>query len=109
MDFTTVGDRVRALDTIDNAHHFVRRAVHLGLYVDRLRETQIAHDHGEPHPDRTALGNMTSCAYPDVVSGSAEYNNQKARVQGGTNNGQRNINCTPCVESVEFIASSWRP
>ena len=88
MDCTTVGGRVRALDRIDNAHHFVRRAVHLGLYIDRLRETQIAHDHGEPHPDRTALGNMTSCAYPNVVSGSAEYKTKKARIQRGANNGQ---------------------
>lgn len=88
MDCTTVGGRVRALDTVDNAHHFIRRAVHLGLYIDRQRETQIAEDCGESHPDRTALGNMTSCAYPEVVVGSAEYGEKKARVQRGANNGQ---------------------
>lgn len=76
-DCITGGGRVRALDTIDNAHHFVRRALHLGLYLDRQRETQIAQDRGESYPDRTALGNMTSYAYPDVVAGSAEYRGKK--------------------------------
>lgn len=73
IDYTTVGGHVRALDTIDNAHHFVRRAVHLGLYLDRQRETQIAKARGVSYPDRTALGNMTSCAFPDAVVESAEY------------------------------------
>ena len=88
MDCTTVGGRVRALANIDHAHHFVRRAVHLGLYLDRKHETTIAEHRGEPHPDRTALRQITCHAYPHIAPGSAEFKEKKANVQKGAQKGQ---------------------
>ncbi|KAK5213074.1 hypothetical protein LTR41_002022 [Exophiala xenobiotica] len=88
MDCTTVGGRVRALANIDHAHHLVRRAVHLGLYLDRKHETTIAEHRGEPHPDRTALHQITCHAYPHMVPGCAEFKGKKANVQKGAQKGQ---------------------
>ncbi|OAP56047.1 hypothetical protein AYL99_10199 [Fonsecaea erecta] len=47
-DCTTIGGRVRALAAMENAHHFGRRAVHLGLDLDRERETRIARERRQP-------------------------------------------------------------
>src|ERR1700743_422874 len=88
LDCTTIGGRVRAPDTIDKAHHLVRRAVHLGLYMDRLRERKLADDNGDSYSHRTALNHLVSSAYPDVAPESEEYQAKKASEQKGAGNGQ---------------------
>ena len=88
IDCTTGGGRIRALDHINNAHHFVKRAVQLGIYMDRDKKMAIAVRNGQRQADRKVMNYMTSQAYPKLVVGSEEYEKKKGEIQQAADDGK---------------------
>lgn len=79
---------MRALDRFILAQPVEKRALLVCLCSERSRLQTCAKNEGEGYPDRVALKEMVTSAYPSLTLSSKEYAFKKRRLQKTLENGR---------------------